>query len=280
MKYDLIAIDLDGTLLNAAHQVSPANRAALHRAHDAGVKVVLCTGRAWAETRDVVRQIGLDLDAAVTAGGAATIEVATGRSLDTQPIDLAIAAECAAAIAGLGYAFLWLTDEGAVGHDGFAVDGPNRHAAFDRWLAGTPCRVIESARLPSDPPAPLRLTVVDDADPLGAVALRLQRDFDGRLSHNILSAPAYNLRLVEIFAAHVNKWSAVERLCGRWGLDPRRTAAIGDDVNDLHLIRGAGLGVAMGNAVDVIRGAARRHTRDHNDDGVAHALDAVLAGEW
>ena len=61
---------------------------------------------------------------------------------------------------------------------------------------------------------------------------------------------------------------------------PERIAAIGDEINDAAMIRSAGLGVAMGNAVPAVRDAARRHTLANTHDGVAYAIARILGGEW
>jgi hydroxymethylpyrimidine pyrophosphatase-like HAD family hydrolase len=86
--------------------------------------------------------------------------------------------------------------------------------------------------------------------------------------------------ILEIFAADATKWSAIRRIAHGRGIDEARIAAIGDQINDLSMIEGAGLGVAMGNAVESVRDAADRHTRTNDQGGVAHAIAMILAGEW
>ena len=88
---ELLAIDLDGTLLDSSHRVPPENRAALHAAHAAGIRIVLCTGRSFPETRPVLDEIGLDLDATVTVFGAVLTDVRTGRTLERLPFTLDLA---------------------------------------------------------------------------------------------------------------------------------------------------------------------------------------------
>ncbi len=274
----LLAVDLDGTLLNRVHEVSPPDRAALHRAHEAGLKVVLCTGRALAETRPVLDRLGLDLDAVVTVGGAVVTDLATGRTLARREMPPELARDVARWFQSRGYALLWLTDADAVGHDGFVLDGPRRHAQLDRWLSMTPCRVRAVPRLPADVPGAVRLTVVDEPEVLAELTRRLEDDFAGKVAHNILTAPVYRLSLIEMFVAGVSKWAAIQLLCERWGIDPGATAAVGDDVNDIDMIRNAGLGVAMENALPAVRAVARRTTRSHNEAGVAEVVGWLLDG--
>ena len=59
-----------------------------------------------------------------------------------------------------------------------------------------------------------------------------------------------------------------------------RIAAVGDEINDVAMIQAAGLGVAMGNAIPAVRNLAHRHTRSNREDGVAHAINNILSGEW
>ncbi|MEL6797442.1 MAG: HAD hydrolase family protein, partial [Planctomycetota bacterium] len=86
--------------------------------------------------------------------------------------------------------------------------------------------------------------------------------------------------VVEAFDRDAHKWSGIEWLCKRFGFDPARTAAIGDQINDVTMIEHAGLGIAMGNAVDEIKRIADAHTATNDECGVAAAIDRLLAGEW
>ena len=74
--------------------------------------------------------------------------------------------------------------------------------------------------------------------------------------------------------------AAIRWLAERDGVDPGRIAAIGNDINDVPMLRGAACGIAMGNAIPEARDAARRHTRANDEDGVAHALQLILSGDW
>lgn len=275
-RYDLLAVDLDGTLLDSGHMLPAANRAALHRAHAAGLKVVLCTGRSFTETRPVLAEIGLDLDATVTVSGALVTNVASGRTLERTAIAPEVAEAATAWLRREGYPVLWLTDADEVGFDGYLVEGPRRHPAVDRWLERSPCRVRAVAELPAGRAAPLRLSIIDDEGALADVSVRLARAFDGRLRHNILHAPPYSLSLIEAFAPPVNKWYGIVKLCRRWGIDPRRTVAVGDDVNDIDMLRSAGLGVAMANAGPAARAAAGRLTDSNDACGVARLVNELL----
>lgn len=276
--YELLAVDVDGTLLDSTHRVSPAHREALRRAHQAGLRVVLCTGRSYPEIRGVLDHLGLELDATIAVSGALVCEAATGRTLSAAPFDPMIARRLYAWLRELGYAVLWLTNRDQCGHDGYALAGPRMHAGHANWLARTPCTVRQVDDLPPDAAPALRLSVIDDRSELQRVADGLLERFARETSHNLLDAPSYRLTVLEILAGHVTKWHGIEMLCERWGIEPARTVAIGDDVNDIEMIRRAGLGVAMGNAVPAVRAVARRVTGTHDEGGLAMVIDDILAG--
>ncbi len=276
LAYDLLAVDLDGTLLDSQHALPAENRAALHRAHAAGMRIVLCTGRAFTETRPILQQIGLDLDATVTVFGALVTDVPTGRTLERTPIPMDTAQAATAWFQERGYPVLWLTDPDEVGTDGYVLAGPNRHPAVDQWIERSPCVVENVDRLPDGCAAPVRLSIIDEGPVLDRISTELRAAFDGRLTHNVLHAPPYRLSLIEAFAPQVSKWYGVEKLCRRWGIDRRRTVAIGDDVNDLAMIRQAGLGVAVANAKPPVLAVAQRVTDSNDGCGVAKLLDELL----
>lgn len=279
LSYDLLAIDLDGTLLDSQHALPPRNRAALHRAHDAGLRIVLCTGRSFTETRAVLGQIGLDLDATVTVFGALVTDAATGQTLDRTPIPLPAAFAATEWFGQQGFPVLWLTDPNEAGTDGYVLAGPRRHPAVDVWIERSACVVENVDRLPTGCAAPLRISIIEENDVLEAVSARLRTAFDGRLTHNVLHAPPYRLSLIEAFAPIVNKWYGIAKLCRRWAVDPRRTVAIGDDVNDVDMIREAGLGVAVANACPPVRQVADRLTDSNDACGVAKVIEELLGDE-
>jgi len=276
MDYDLLAVDLDGTLLNSQHRLAPPDRAALHRAHEAGLRIVLCTGRSYPETRPVLAEIGLDLDAVVTAFGAMITDVRTGRTRERVPIELPLARRVTDWFLAGGFPVLWLNDAEEAGVDGYLIDGPRRHPAVERWVRQSPCRIDSVAGHTGLGFAPLRISIIDEPEILAGVSAELRRTFGDRLRHNLLRAPMYDLTVIETFAPQVSKWQAVARLCRDWGIDPARTVAIGDDVNDVDLVRSAGLGVAMANAHPDVKRVARRVTADHDSAGVAALLEDLL----
>jgi len=279
VNYDLIAIDVDGTLLNDEHAVSKENRAALHRAHEAGLQVVLCTGRAYPEIERVIDDIGLDLDAAVTVFGAVVTDVPTKETLYSKHFDPDTAIALADFFKARGYTVLYLCGGEQAGSTGYIVLGDNHHFAVDAYLLKTDVKYEKLDALPENPAPALRVSIIDDPGALDDLSADLTHVFGDRVVHNILHAPEWAFTVIEGFCPGVNKWTGIAKLCELRDLNPERVVAFGDDVNDIEMLRHAALGVAMGNARDAIKQAAKRVTLSNNEHGVARVIEEILQVE-
>jgi hydroxymethylpyrimidine pyrophosphatase-like HAD family hydrolase len=84
--------------------------------------------------------------------------------------------------------------------------------------------------------------------------------------------------MCEIVRADASKWTAVLNLAELWGVEPDEICAVGDDANDIPMIRNAGLGVAMGHAHPDVQSVADHVTGGHDEDGVAMLVNEILLG--
>jgi HAD superfamily hydrolase (TIGR01484 family) len=286
-QYDLLVVDLDGTLLDRRGRVSPRNAGAIAAAHDAGLEVIVATGRAAVECLDVLRRIGRP-GAVIAAGGAMLSDAATGRTLDRSAMPRELVASITSSLNRHGHVAHLLKDPDAADYDYLIVGDGELDPATEWWFRTLPVRVRFAPTLDDDPnPADtVRVATVAVGVQLEKVANELRDDLGDRvfLQHwsAVTASEAIGSRthLLECFNPDVNKWTATEAYCRRQGINPLRVAAIGDGLNDLALLRGAGLGIAMGNADAAILLVAQRVTADHNSDGVAHAFERILAGVW
>jgi hydroxymethylpyrimidine pyrophosphatase-like HAD family hydrolase len=295
-NFDLIAIDLDGTLLGPDGRVSEANARAVARAREAGITVLPATGRGLVESLAVFDAIDHDTHA-VVAGGAVTADVTTREAIDRSVMPGWLVRESIEHIHGHGHVAAVLKDGAAAGYDYLVVTGSgraHRDPVLDWWFERTGVSVRTVASLDEDdcPELTVRVgcTAVDEeARPL---ALALQTELGERaLLHQFttIAAPAIvgsadgtprRVHVVEVFDRRAGKWGAISRYADSCGIDHHRVVAIGDETNDVDMLRGAGLGVAMGNAVSAARDAADRQTASNAEDGVARVIDAVLSGAW
>jgi len=265
--------------MNSRNELPEANRAALHKAHESGMTVCLCTGRSVAETRSVIEKLGLDSDAGVFVFGAIVSELPTGRTMHRTTIPAATADQLVAHFQARGYPVLALYDPCQAGVDYRFVRGERNAEACERWLEMASARVQRLEQWQPDLHEPVRIGVIDEPRHISGTMASLEREFPpARVRCNSIYAPNYGLHVVECFAPQVNKWHGIMQVARGMGITGSQIVAIGDDINDLDMIHQAGLGIAMGNAIEPIKAAARWHVPTNDAGGVAAAIDAILAG--
>jgi hydroxymethylpyrimidine pyrophosphatase-like HAD family hydrolase len=104
----------------------------------------------------------------------------------------------------------------------------------------------------------------------------LQQQFGDDLYVHVLKSPFYTGWFCEIEPGGVSKWSAIQHLAHDWNIGDDEICAVGDDVNDIPMIKGAGLGVAMGNAVAELKAVADRVAPCHDSDGLVEVIRWLL----
>lgn len=274
----VLAIDVDGTLVNSRNELPAENLRALHRAHEAGLKICICTGRSVAETKGVIERIGLDLDYGVFVFGAIVSRLPAGTTLVRTLMDPAFADRLVTFFREMGYPVLLLYDPTQAEVDYRYVVGERNRAWYDRWLALAPATLERLEVWSPITASPLRIGVITRPDEIEEVLHRLKETFaPEHLNYNAIHAPNYGVHVVECFAPKVNKWYGLMQLAERFGVKGEQIAAIGDDVNDLAMIREAGLGIAMGNAIEPIKKLADWQVATQDEAGVAEAIDRILA---
>jgi hypothetical protein len=287
MNYDLLVIDLDGTLLARDGSVSERNRTAISAARAGGIEVIIATGRALAESRSALRAIDHD-GLLIAAGGSLLCDVVTGRTLDRRAMSREVVADVARHVTSDGHRVLILKDAHATGYDYLTIGESDLDPASKWWFAQLDLGHHHIACFEDDPHPDdsVRAGAVACESRLGPLASIMRKELGERcfLQHwsavTASHAIGSSTHLLEVFMPNVNKWTMVESYCQRMQIDPRRVAAIGDGLNDVELVRDAGLGIAMANAGPEVLAHADRITDDHESDGVALAIEQILAGHW
>jgi Cof subfamily protein (haloacid dehalogenase superfamily) len=281
LQYRLLAIDLDGTLLTPVGHVSPRTRQAVHRALAAGLRVCFATGRNLTESHAVLQEVG-HFDEAVFAGGALVIDTSTNTTLRSTTMAPALARDVCAFLESHGHAVLALQDTAAAGVDYVLPDHrPDRplNPATVNWLKITRSK---NRCVPSlgdyDHQHTIRVGIVADPRQAQETKALLESAFQSRIVTHTLFVSAYGMEVVEVFDPAVNKWHGVRFVAARQGIEPGDVIAIGDDVNDLAMIKSAGLGVAMGNAHPRAAAAARLQIGPNTHDGLAVFIEKLIDG--
>jgi hydroxymethylpyrimidine pyrophosphatase-like HAD family hydrolase len=127
------------------------------------------------------------------------------------------------------------------------------------------------------PPGVFSVFAMGTKDQMLVLEQILHGSLPGRLSTHVLRSPRYRGFLAEITPSGISKWSAVRWLAESWGLDETSICAVGDDVNDIAMIRAAGLGVAMGNALPEVKAAADRVAPTHDESGLVQVVEWLLS---
>lgn len=287
LRYDVLVVDLDGTLLRRDGSVSEADRRAICRARDSGMEIIVATGRSLKESRGAIEAIG-HAGLVVAAGGSMMCEAASGRTVDRRVLGSDVVADAARPLLDAGHRVLILKDAHAAGMDYVAVGDGALDPASQWWFnhLGVEVRHIDDLADDPNPDDTVRAGAVACESRLAPLARRLKEHMGDRCSLQHWSAVTAShavgstTHLLEIFMTDVNKWTMIQAHCTRSGIDPARVAAIGDGLNDVELIANAGVGIAMGNSCAEVASVADRTTTDHEHDGVAAAIECLISGEW
>ena len=274
-RWAVLALDLDGTLLDPAGAVSPGVRAALARAVAAGIRPVLCTGRRFRRTLPIAWSIRLDAPLVCHSG--ALIKRPDERTVWRADWDRDLFEEVVAVFRRHDQPAISFHDRPEAEPD-FVVDvARTGRPLIDDFLDGNR-RHAEVAPAWADDPTRthFHLTAIGTRPAMLDLEGAIHEALGDRVQTFVQKSPSYAGTMCEVLRADANKWAAIGIVCDAWGVPLDRVVAVGDDMNDIPMIRGAGLGVAMGHAPDVVRAAADLVIATNADDGVARLIDDVL----
>ena len=286
-RYDLLVIDLDGTLLSRDGSISTRNRMAIDRAKAAGIEIIIATGRALSESRAALSSLEYD-GLVVAAGGSLLCDAVSGRTIDRRVMGYDVVHEVTRELVDHGHKALILKDAHATGYDYLTVGDGDFDPASIWWFSRLGIEVRHVDKLDDDehPADSVRAGAVACESKLAPLAGRLREKMRDRccLQHWSAVTESHAIgattHLLEVFTPNVNKWTMIASYYGRKGLNASRIAAMGDGLNDIEMVQNAGLGVAMANASPQVKSVAARITTDHDADGVAMAIDNILCGAW
>lgn len=265
MKIQLIAIDMDGTLLRADHRVSPAVIAAIQAARRQGIRIVLTTGRPYSGVREYLALLDMQQmeDYCITYNGALLQRAATGDALMQASLNYSDYRQIEALSAELGCHFHVLDQ-----HSLYTANRTiSRHTVYESYLTHIPLIYCEAQRMPAQIQL-LKMMLIDEPDIIDQVQARLPAPLYQQFS--VIRSSAY---FIEFMHPAVSKGNTVRQLAEQLAIAPAQIMAIGDQQNDISMLRYAGVSVAMGNASDDIKALADHVTLSNNADGVAYAIE-------
>lgn len=241
-NYRLLALDIDGTTLTNEKQLTDTNKKWIRRAVDSGVTVIFATGRGFQRVRELCTELQLN-DSLVLLNGA-EVWKAPGQLWERHFLSPEDVQRLHGMAVETGAAFWGYTIEGFIS----TQDWTDGMLDWD-WM---------------------KLGVSHDDL---AVVAKLRNCAE---SWGTLEIAQTETNHLEISPKGITKESGVRGVCSFLGIEMGQVMAIGDDLNDLQLIRAAGLGVAMGNAAEKIKNAADVLTDSNQKNGVAKAIQQYL----
>jgi hypothetical protein len=283
MRYKLIGIDLDDTLLDGAKQISDANLAAIERAQEAGVLIVPCTGRTWHKAKEIALAYLPNMTFGIFHDGAMVCDVVSGKMHwhITMPDDVTASLMREFDRDNITSVFCRVSDQ--LGYDYLLCGNHLADEITQTWLARIPQRVTINHQAGDDD---VRQTlgmriVVDDQSMFEDIeqAIANLAGADQLFWHRLWFANT-GLYVLQIYHRDVNKWPALQRIARQHDIRDDEIAFIGDQINDVTALREAACGIAMANAIAHAKEAANHITHDCGISGVAHAIDQLFAGRW
>lgn len=264
--YKLLALDMDGTLLNKDHNISNENCDAIRKAIEMGVKVVLTSGRPLSGLQDHLNKLNLttEEDYVISLNGSIIQNAKSKEVLYKNRLSLE----------EVKYIYNLSTEMGIAIHaitmDKCITPKWNKYAEFEAKLNNLEVELVDFDKLDSNTEI-IKLMLSEEKEILDKIIPKLPQKLYNEFSIS-KSAPFY----IDVLPNKVSKGYAIEALAKKLGIEKNEIICMGDAGNDEHMIKYAGLGVAMGNADDELKEVANYITKSNDEHGVAHVIDKFI----
>jgi Cof subfamily protein (haloacid dehalogenase superfamily) len=265
----LVVTDIDGTLLDSAGRISEETLAMLQRVASGGATVSLATSRRWVGANAVAEELGLDCPL-ILYDGAITRQYPSGETLASHSLQREAAREAVAALVSHGLRpIAQYNGPGGESMLTIPVDPETDYAArfVERFQAQIQIAPLDALTQGQD--TLLRVVAFAPHDILLGTASAFT---DARLGTQLLEMGGYETAELTFFAPGASKGTALLALAERLGIPAAETFAIGDGLNDISMLKAAGVSVAMAGAPPSVRAAARFVTSSNDEEGFARAL--------
>ncbi|VFP83973.1 Sugar phosphatase YidA [Candidatus Erwinia haradaeae] len=265
MAIKLIAIDMDGTLLNPQNEITPRVQAAIQKVSNIGVVVILATGRPFVGVQRYLKELGLQKDSqyCITHNGALIQKATDGECVSELLLNFNdyLYFEKLSRVLGVHFQALTKTEMFTSNQD------ISEYTVHEAWMTGIPLRY----RRVSDMDCNLYFPKVMMLDPPELLDYAISRIPDSVLQkYSIMKSSPYYL---EILDKRANKGTRIKLIAEQLGLTRHEVMAIGDQENDLAMLEYAGISIAMGNSISSVRKIAQFITNTNAEDGVALAIE-------
>ncbi|RLL48280.1 HAD family phosphatase [Oceanobacillus piezotolerans] len=266
MTYKMIVLDLDDTLLREDGSISERTKKALMDAQKMGVKVVLASGRPTFGMQPIAKELSL------AEYGSYILSFNGGQIINCQTNDLmfssTLSIEDVQTLYDVSrredvYIHTYIGDE-------IITDQSNPYTDIESTLTGLPIKLVEDYKEAVSVPV-VKVLMVEEPERIRALEAKLLPELSDK--YTILTSKPYFLEFTE---KGITKGESLNQLIQSLGIEREEVIAIGDSYNDLTMIEFAGLGVAMGNANEDIKGKADYITDTNMNEGVAKVVEKFV----
>ena len=283
--YKMIAIDIDGTLLNSKNELSENTKKVLKEASDRGIFVVLTSGRISKNIVNFCNQIGAD-KYLISENGASIINLQTGELEYSKYISKDVANKVIDICEENSIYYMVYTQEELIVKNikymslFFYKQNYNPNARIKQVVAGRDYINSINSNI-------TKLMICDEDRSIYRSIINKLKVIE---EIDILPVPHTSVKKIkvdgeektikysyaDISAKGANKWTAVEYLANKLGIKRSEIIAIGDNINDMHMIYNAGLGVAMSNGSPYVQRVANKVAPSNDNEGVAQIVEKYV----
>lgn len=279
MQYRLLVADIDGTLVRVVPErqgpgdasrpiplVPAETLAAIREIRKRGVRFLLATGRMWASARRFFEMVEAD-PPAILYNGAMVYDFATGEVLYRRHVPLATARSVLSLLRSFPEVqpHVYVDDRVYVGHINWLTEEYQRKDSIPVQEVGDLLEFLEAD--------PVKILIIGERAHLEQLAGAIRR-LPGDPVNFVFSEPTY----LEVLPPGTSKGSALQYVAGALGIPREAIVAVGDDLNDLEMIRYAGLGVAMADAPEGLRAEADYVCATVEEGGLKEVIERFLLG--
>jgi len=273
--YRILALDIDGTILDPYGRLPAAVREAVAAARRRGLWVVLCTGRRFRTALPWARELELD-GSIIVNNGTLVKDIHSGETLRHVYLPIEEYAAVISFVRRRGSPLVYV-DTYHERIDLITERCSETHAFQRAYLSDNVdfFQTVDDLREQPRSDVIMVSTMADEAT-LTAMCEEAREEFGERLRTHTLINKNYQGLILELLSPLSGKWAALEAIAAEANVDPKEIIAVGDDTNDIEMIRRAGLGIAMGNAAAEVKRAADHVVRSNAEGGVVEAIERAL----
>lgn len=265
--YKLIAIDMDGTLLNSDKVISKGNKAAIKKAIEKGVKVVITSGRGLKGLDKFLDEVNLrgENEYLIANNGGTIYRTNDFECINYKGLKGRDLLKAHALSVEFGFNIIAYTHEGCIAPE------ENEFSRFETEYVGNPVRILDFNTDINDEDDITKILFSQTEELLTKKMLQLPKGFYSEYN-TVKTMP----KVLEVMNKDCNKGYGVKVLADKLGIKKEEIICIGDEANDIEMITYAGLGIAMGNASEQLKYVSQYITLDNDNDGVAKAIEKYI----